>query len=103
MSNVSDFTFYGGGGFGGINKAQETKTVYVPMVEPEANNLPSKLLRSLVPRVYKGRKRRTHKKKKTASKVTKNPRRLSKNPRKLSKKHKKNKKVSAKNTKFQNF
>ena len=96
MSNVSDFTFYGGGGFGGINKVQEPKTVYVPMVEPEANNLPLKLLRSLVPRVYKGAKRRSRKKKKTASKVTKKTRRLPK-------KHKKAKKVSAKNTKFQNF
>ena len=96
MAIVSDFTFYGGGGFGGINKVQEPKTVYVPMVEPEANKIPTKILRSIVPRVYKGGKRRTHKKKKTASKVTKKTRRLPK-------KHKKAKKVSAKKLKFQNF
>ncbi len=96
MTNVSDFTFYGGGGFGGINKAQEPKTVYVPMVEPEANKIPTKILRSLVPRVYKGAKRRSRKKKNTASKVTKKPRRAHK-------KQKKQKKVCAKNTKFQNF
>ncbi len=96
MSNMSDFTFYGGGGFGGINKAQEVKTVYVPMAEPEANKIPSKILRSLVPRVYKGGKRRIHKKKKTASKVTKKTRRVTK-------KHKKANKVSDKKAKFQNF
>ena len=96
MSNMSDFTFYGGGGFGGINKAQETKTVYVPMAEPEANKIPTKILRSIVPRVYKGGKRRILKKKNTASKVPKKPRRAHK-------KQNKQKKSRAKKSKFQNF
>ena len=99
MNHISDFTFYGGGGFGGINKAQESKTVYVPMSQPVANHLPSKLLRSLGPRIYKGGKRRVHKKKKRASKTSKKHRRVSKKP----KKQKKVKKVSAKKLKFQNF
>ena len=99
MSNVSDYSFYGGGGFGGINKGQEPKTIYVPMAAPVANKLPklpNKMVRSLGPRVYKVGKKRTHKKKKSVSK-------LAKKTRKVTKKHKKSKKASTKESKFQNF
>ncbi len=99
MSNVSDFMFYGGGGFGGINKGQESKTLYVPLSTPGANKLPNKLLRSLGPRVYKCGKSRAHKKKKTASKISKKHRRVSKK----TKKQTKVKKVCNKKLKFQNF
>ena len=99
MTNMSDYSFYGGGGFGGINKGQEPKTIYVPLPTPEANKLPNKLLRSLVPRVYKGVKKRTHKKKKSVSYSAKKTKKVSKKH----KKHKKSKKAKTKESKFQNF
>ena len=99
MTNVSDYSFYGGGGFGVINKGQEPKTIYVPMATPVANKLPNKMVRSLVPRVYKVGKKRTHKKKKSVSKPAKKTRKVSKKH----KKHKKSKKASTKESKFQNF
>ena len=100
MTTVSDYSFYGGGGFGGINKCQEPKTVYVPMLPPVDNNLPNKLLRSLVPRVYKVAKKRTEKKKKSVRKSAKKTRKV---VSKKHKKHKKSKKANTKESKFQNF
>ena len=76
--------------------------MYVPMAEPLPNKLPSNLLRSVVARVYKAGKIRTHKKKKTVNSSAKKPRRVSKKPKRQTK-VKKVKKVSNKKLTFQNF
>lgn len=72
-SCVSDITFYGGGGFGGVNKPSIPKTVYIPMAQNQAGQAAKKLVRSIVPRVYKGamepRKRKSSKRKSSKRKV----------------------------------
>ena len=99
---MTDYQFYGGGGFGGINKAQERKSVFVPVTESTATLAPIKLVRSIAPKVYKGVKRRTRKKIKLENIVHKKH----KKNRKVLKKRKKSRKrkpTASKKKKFQNF
>ena len=106
--------FYGGGGFGGINKPPHNlvpcKTIYVPIASTSTHttqqiNTPVKSGSAIPKRVYKKPRKSDSKAISTGKlrSILKKHLRSKSNPRRSSKKASKHKKTSKKQVKFANF
>ena len=91
--------FFGGGGFGGINKAKVMKTVFVPISKPTQSISPSKEQLYKEPIIRKKTIRKSPSKKKIVAKKIVAKKRHAKNIVNKKKTHSKKNKID----KFQNF
>ncbi len=96
--NNDNSLFFGGGGFGGINKAKVMKTVFVPISKPTQSISPSKEQLYKEPMIRKKTISKSSSKKKVAKKIVAK-KRQAKNLVNKKKTHSKKNKID----KFQNF